>query len=190
MTGFDVGVLAVLALSTVLAFVRGIVREAIALASWVIAFVLVFAYGDRVTALLPQFEAAPAARPVLAYALIFGIVLVAGALAALALAKAIRAIGLGFVDRFLGAVFGAARGIALALLFVLVAGLTALPRQDWWQNALLAPALATAALALRPWLPAAWAERLDYSRAGRRPARPGAAAAAAPTGEALRCAES
>jgi membrane protein required for colicin V production len=190
MTGFDIGVLAVIALSTVLAFVRGIVREAIALASWVAAFVLAFAWGDRVTAMLPPFEAAPAARPVLACVLIFVVVLAAGALVAFVLAKALRAIGLGFLDRFLGAAFGAARGLAIALLFVLVAGLTALPRQDWWQNALLAPALATAALALRPWLPATWAERLDYSRAGRRPVRPGAAAAAAPTGEALRCAES
>jgi membrane protein required for colicin V production len=190
MTAFDFGVVAVVALSTLLAFVRGVLRELIALASWVIAFVLAFAYGDQIAALLPKFEAAPAARPVLAYALIFIVMLVAGALVAVVVSKAVRAVGLGFLDRFLGAVFGAARGGAVVMLFVLVAGLTALPRQDWWQNALSAPALATAALSLRPWLPPTWAERLDYSRAGRKPARPGVAAAAARTGEPEPCVES
>ena len=72
-----------------------------------------------------------------------------------------------FVDRFLGAIFGAARGVVLVLAFVLVAGLTTLPRLDWWQNAALAPSLAAAALSLKPWLPPEWAQRLDYSREGR-----------------------
>jgi membrane protein required for colicin V production len=79
----------------------------------------------------------------------------------------IRKSGLGFVDRFLGGIFGAARGMVVVLAFVLIAGLTALPRQDWWQNAALAPALAAAAMAASPWLPEAWAQKLDYSREGR-----------------------
>ena len=53
------------------------------------------------------------------------------------LSSAVKAIGLGFVDRLLGAVFGAARGLAVVVLFALVAGVTTLPKQDWWQNAML-----------------------------------------------------
>jgi hypothetical protein len=52
------------------------------------------------------------------------------------------------------------------LAFVLVAGLTALPRADWWQNSALAPPFVAAAQALKPWLPERWAERLDFSRDG------------------------
>jgi len=59
------------------------------------------------------------------------------------------------------------RGGLVVLVFVLVAGLTTLPRQDWWQNAALAPALAVAATTAAPWLPEAWAQRLDYSKEGR-----------------------
>jgi membrane protein required for colicin V production len=58
------------------------------------------------------------------------------------------------------------RGLLIVLAFVLVAGLTALPRADWWQNSMLAPPLVVMALALKPWLPPHWAERLDYSRGG------------------------
>lgn len=190
MTGFDLALIAVVALSTLLAFLRGVVRELIALATWIAAVVLALAFGDPVAAALPGLVANPVARQVLAFALVFVGVLVAGAAVAHLLSRLIRAAGLGFVDRFLGAFFGFARGLGMVVLFVLVAGVTALPRNDWWQNASLVPALVTAALALRPWLPAAWAGRLDYSRAGGKPARPGAAAAAALTGEPERCAES
>ena len=48
--------------------------------------------------------------------------------------------------------------------------LTALPKADWWQNALLSPPLTVAALSLRPWLPRAWADRLDYGKE-RRPVK-------------------
>jgi hypothetical protein len=53
---------------------------------------------------------------------------------------------------------------------VLAAGLTSLPKQDWWQNALFAPPLVAAALSLKPWLPKLWADGLDYSKASAHPA--------------------
>jgi membrane protein required for colicin V production len=190
MTGFDLAVMALVVLSTLLAFLRGVVHELFALASWVAAVVAAIAFGGVVAPMLPGLAASPAARQVLACALIFIGVLVIGALAARLAAGMIRAVGLGLVDRLLGAVFGFARGVAIVALFVLVAGVTALPRYEWWQNASLAPVLVTAALALRQWLPAAWAGRLDYSPAGRKPARPGAATAAARTGESEQCVES
>jgi membrane protein required for colicin V production len=191
MTGFDFAVIAIVVLSALLAFFRGMVREVIALASWVAAVVLALMFEDRVAALLPTIESAPAAQHVLAFALVFVVVLIAGTIAALLLSRMVRAVGLGFLDRLLGGVFGVARGMAIVLLLVLVAGLTALPRELWWQNAALGPLVVSSALALRPWLPPAWAERLDYSAAGpKRPARQEKQASAAPTGEPEPCVES
>ena len=89
-------------------------------------------------------------------------VLVAAALLRLALSKLLRAIGLGPLDRFLGAVFGVARGVLVVLLCVLIGGLTVLPQQAWWRQAWLAPPLETAVLAAKPWLPAAVAKRIRY----------------------------
>ena len=59
--------------------------------------------------------------------------------------------------------------LAAVQAFAIVVGVTGLARADWWQNAYLAPSLASTAQALRPWLPRAWAERLDFSPEG--PAR-------------------
>jgi membrane protein required for colicin V production len=167
MTAFDVTVIAVVVLSMLLAYIRGFTRELIALIAWVLGFFAAVAFSPLVGAWLPDFGASPVVRYLVAFAAIFIAALVLGALVAWPLASVIRKSGLGFVDRFLGALFGAVRGAVVVVAFVLIAGLTSLPRQDWWQNAALAPALVAAALSLAPWLPSAWSERLDYSRQGR-----------------------
>ncbi|HET7032155.1 MAG TPA: CvpA family protein [Casimicrobiaceae bacterium] len=166
MNGFDIALIAIVALSTLFAFARGIVRELIALATWFVALVAAFAYVGPVAGWFSGLDMSPAAKHVLAFSLILIGVLVAGALLARTLSGVVKAIGLGFVDRLLGAVFGAARGLAVVVLFALVAGVTTLPKQDWWQNSTLGRSLAEAALGLKPYLPRAWAERLDFSPSG------------------------
>ena len=166
MTPFDLAILAVILLSTLFAFIRGVVRELIALVSWVVGFVAALAFAPAVGAWIPEIPGYPAVRYLIAFAVILIAALVIGAIIAGPLARVIRAAGLGFVDRFLGSIFGVLRGLLLIVGFVLVAGLTTLPRADWWQNSALAPAFITGALALKPWLPERWAERLDYSRDG------------------------
>jgi membrane protein required for colicin V production len=169
MTLFDAAVIFVIALSTLFAFLRGVVRELIALIAWVVGFIAALAFTPVVGAWIPEFGH-PAVRYLIAFAVILIGALLLGALIAYPLARAIHAAGLGFVDRFLGSIFGLARGLLLVLAFVLVAGLTPLPRADWWQNATLAPPLVLLALSLKPWLPPQWADRLDYSREGARSA--------------------
>jgi len=165
-TPFDLAILATILLSTLLAFIRGVVRELIALVAWVVGFVGAFVFAPTVGGWIPEIPGYPAVRYLIAFAAILIAALVIGAIIAGPLARVIHAAGLGFVDRFLGSIFGVARGLLVILGFVLVAGLTALPRADWWQNSALAPPFVVGALALKPWLPERWAERLDYSRGG------------------------
>ncbi|MEO8675511.1 MAG: CvpA family protein [Casimicrobiaceae bacterium] len=187
---FDLAVVAVIVLSTIFAFFRGVVRELIATVAWIVGLVAALAYADRVATLFAGFDIAPVVRHMLAFVLILLVVLAAGALAAWLLKSIIHGVGLGFVDRFLGAVFGVLRGALLAVIFALFAGLTTLPRNDWWQNSNLGPMLAESALALRPYLPAEWASRLDFSAKGKVPAAGAASASRAPDGETEPCAES
>jgi membrane protein required for colicin V production len=167
MTVFDGAVIGVVAMSMLIAFVRGVTRELIALLAWVLGFFAAVAFSPLVGAWLPEFGGSPVLRYLIAFVAILIGALFVGALIAWPLSSVIRKSGLGFVDRFLGAMFGIARGMVVVTAFVLVAGITSLPRMDWWQNSALAPPLVVAALSLKPWLPQAWAERLDYSREGR-----------------------
>jgi len=190
MNGFDLALIAVVALSTLFAFVRGVVREMIALATWIVGFVLAIQFAGPVALLFSRLDITPVAKHVLAFALILVAVMLVGVFVSMMLSSAVRAIGLGFVDRLLGAVFGLARGLVVVVVFALIAGVTALPRDDWWQNSMFGRPLAIAALALKPYLPRAWAQRLDFSAAGTIAARLGASTAGAPMGEHASCVES
>jgi len=170
-TVFDFVVVGIVLLSLVFGFFRGFVRVTIALVAWVAAVIAAVRFSGNVGPMLPDFGESSATRYVLAFAIILVAILLLGAIIGWALARLVRAIGLGFVDRTLGAVVGIARGVVIVVLGVLLAGLTTLPRQLWWQNAVLAPPLVTAALSLRPWLPRPFAERLDFGSRDRVPAR-------------------
>ena len=170
MTAFDFVVIAIVGLSTLFAFWQGFIRMLASLAAWVVGVLAAIRFSPDVGALLPGLGESQAVRYILAFTLILIVVLLAGALIGGLASRLANAAGLGFADRALGAVAGVARGILIAVLIVLFAGLTKLPKSDWWQNALTSQALVTGALSLRPWLPKAWADRLDYGRE-RRPAK-------------------
>ena len=54
MNGFDIAVLALIALSALFAFARGIIREVIALAAWIVGLIAAIAYAGSVAAMLQQ----------------------------------------------------------------------------------------------------------------------------------------
>ena len=166
MTVLDIAVIAVVALSLVLAWARGVIRSMIGTVAWLAGFVLAIGFTPTVGAWLPETPEAPFVRYLIAFVAIFLAAIVVGALVAWPLRAVVKKAGLGFVDASLGATFGLLRGIAVVVAFALIAGVTGLAQRDWWQNALLAPSLASAALALRPWLPHDWAERLNFSPEG------------------------
>lgn len=172
MTAFDFIVVGIIGLSTLFAFARGFVRVVISLAAWVVALVAAFQYADILAAMLPLMAGSPRARYIVAFVLIVVAVLLIGALLGWLLSRLVRAVGLGFVDRALGAVLGLARGVLIVVVGVLIAGLTTLPRQEWWRHAMFAPPLVDAALSLRPWLPQAWAEQLEFPRQDAAPPKP------------------
>ena len=169
MTSFDWVVLFTVALSTLLAFFRGVIREVIALVAWIAGAIAAIGFSPALGAMLPDIPGHPAVRYVIAFVLILVAALLAGALIAWPIAAAVRAAGLGFIDRFLGSIFGLARGVVLLLAFVIVAGLTPLPRMDWWQHSVLMPTLVAGVYAVRPYLPSGLAGRLDYSPTGMPP---------------------
>ena len=161
MTAFDYCVVGVVAASLMLGMWRGVVGEIIALAAWVLAFLAARAWGTELAPLLTAF-AEPALRLAAAWGAVFLVVLVAMALLRLALRGLLKALGMTLTDRLLGVIFGAARGMIIVLALVMVGGMTALPKEKWWNEAYLAAPLQPAVLASRPWLPADVAKRIKF----------------------------
>jgi|694.fasta_scaffold26137_2 membrane protein required for colicin V production len=162
MTAFDYAVLTVIAASVLLGLWRGVVSEILALAAWMVAFLVARAQGSQVADWLTGQIAEPGMRLAAAYVLIFVGVLLVFAIARMIISLMLKAVGLGLLDRLLGAAFGVLRGVLVVWVAVLVAGMTPLPKADWWRDAMLAPPLETAVIAAKPWLPAEAAKRIRF----------------------------
>jgi membrane protein required for colicin V production len=76
----------------------------------------------------------PSARTSLAFAGLFLSVLLVGGLATYLVGKMVEKTGLSGTDRLLGGVFGGIRGLVLIIVLMLVAGLTPVPQDPWWQT--------------------------------------------------------
>lgn len=161
MTWFDYAVVAIVALSVLLAAIRGVVREITALAGWVAALILSGLFSQELALWLPA-TLSPVLRAMIAYMVIFLGVLLLSGLTGLLLAKLFRAAGLGFTDRAVGALFGLARGALIVFVGAMLAGLTSLPKESFWREAVLSGPIETAVLAARPALPKDLAQRIRY----------------------------
>lgn len=141
---------------------RGLAREVLALAGWVIAFLAANALSGIVAEWFVSFIRDGSVRTLTAFVAVFIVTLILASLLGLAVSRLLKSAGLGLEDRLLGGFFGFARGMLIVLTLVLLSGLTALPRQPAWSDAMLSPPLEALAGALKPWLPQAVSRYLSY----------------------------
>ncbi len=123
MTWVDLAVLGILAISAILAFMRGLVREVLGVGAWIGAVVIAVKALPYARPLVREHLAEPAWIDPLAFVGVFLISLIALSLAARILGRTVRGSVLGGVDRSLGVVFGLARGAALVILAYILAGM-------------------------------------------------------------------
>lgn len=162
MTIFDYLVLLVLVCSVILSVLRGLVREVLSLASWVIAFVVANAYGEALATMLPEVIPGESTRLIVAFIALFIGTRLLMALVAKTVAELVKASGLSLIDRSLGAVFGLARGAVIVLAVVLLCGTTSIPEQAFWKEARLSPLAETAAQTVKPYLPGQFAQHVHF----------------------------
>lgn len=153
MTGADIVILVIIGISALLSLIRGFIKEALSLVTWIAAFWVSLAFTDRAADLLANWVSLPSARAALAFAGLFVTVLLLGGLVNYLIGQLVRKTGLSGTDRMLGMVFGVVRGAMVVAVLVLLAGLTAVPQDPWWQDSTLLPHFERIALWLRDFLP-------------------------------------
>lgn len=139
LTWVDWAIIAIIIVSCLISLKRGFVKEALSLVTWIIAGVVAWLFGGALSQHLTDFIEMPSARIIAACAILFVATLLVGALVNFLISELVRVTGLSGTDRFLGMVFGGARG---ALLVVVLTGLLSLApvQQDpWWQQSSLIP---------------------------------------------------
>ncbi len=123
----DIGILVLIFLSALVGFVRGFVREALSLTTWVAAILLAFIFSEELAAKIPFNIPNDLVRASVSFLLIFVGVLILGSLINHFFNKGIQAVGLGGLDRVLGGAFGVIRGSLVVTLMVLLLGLGLVP---------------------------------------------------------------
>ena len=162
MTFFDYAVLGVVGVSLLLSMLRGFLREFLALAGWVAAYLVAKLYTLQLAPLLPDAIPSESLRLLAAFLILFLATLLVCSLLGIALSEVFKKIGLGWVDRTLGAVFGLSRGIIMVSVAVLLCGLTSLPREPFWRDAMFSAPLEALVMNTMPWLPQGIAKHIKY----------------------------
>lgn len=162
MNWVDYAILAIIAISSLLSLLRGFVREAVSLAGWILAFWVGLGFEGRVAALLAEEISVPSLRHGVAFVVLFAAVLLLTGIVNFVAGKVVEKTGLTGTDRSLGMVFGIARGAVIVAVLVLLAGLTALPRDPWWRESMLIGHFQAVAMEIRGMLPPDLAADIRY----------------------------
>lgn len=153
MTLFDYLILFVLLCSIVISTMRGLIKEVLSLVSWIVSFVVANAYGAVLAGWLPEFIPGQTMRLIVGFLVLFIGVRLLMSLLMKAVDALIKASGLSLADRGLGGLFGLARGCLIIMVAVLLSGMTSIPQQAFWKDALFSPMAVTAAQTIMPFLP-------------------------------------
>jgi membrane protein required for colicin V production len=158
----DYVIIGVIALSVIISVFRGFVREALSLLVWALAVWIGWTFFRDLAAHLTPWIDLPSLRLAAAMAILIVGVLIIGGLVTYLIGEIVERTGLSGTDRMLGMVFGAARGLLLVAVLVLLAGLTPLPQDPWWGDSLLVGYFEEMAIWLRDLLPSDVAERFRF----------------------------
>jgi len=136
----DIVILIIVLLSSIIGMVRGLFKELLSLVIWFAAVMLALYFSGTVGARLSGQLADESVRLVVGFFVVFLTTLIVGGIVQALVRQLISSTGLTGTDRFLGFLFGSARGV-----LVCIVGLIALKsfeiQADWWQESKFIPEL-------------------------------------------------
>jgi membrane protein required for colicin V production len=164
----DYSIVALVFLSALISLMRGFVREALALVTWVVAFWVALHYAALLaeTPFLNNYLHSNSLRLAAAFMILLLSTLIIGALVNFLCARLVTATGLSGTDRTVGIAFGAARGVLLVSVILLAAQMMNLSHTAWWQHSRLIPQMQGIMAWLKGFVPAELStELLPYEAA-------------------------
>jgi membrane protein required for colicin V production len=161
LTAFDVAALAVIGLSVLVAFLRGFMREALTIVTWLgagVAAYFAFPYARELARRTIETEWLADAA---ALCVVFVVPLIGLKVAAAAAADHIPGGTLGTIDRLAGLAFGAARGAVVVCAAYLGLVILVAPEEQpqWVKDALILPYVKDGAALLTRLIPEDFADR-------------------------------
>ncbi len=162
MTIFDYTVLIIIGLSVIFSVMRGLVKEVLGILGWIAAFYIGRTYTDQLLPMMPADIPSDSLKVLAAFLVLFLATLLLTSLLAIAVSAIFKKIGLGWLNRVLGALFGLLKGMLIVCILVFFAGLTELPKDTRWKNAMFSAPIEALVLSMLPWLPQDLAKHVQY----------------------------
>jgi len=159
----DIVLIGLVAISTLISLARGFIREAFSLAIWIVAFWIAWTFFHDLAFVFEAYVDSPTIRLGASFALLLIATLLVGGMVNYLLLQLVDRTGLSGTDRFIGMIFGAARGVVLICALVLLAGLTSIPKEDFWAESQLIPYFQEVAFWLRDALPEEYSNYFRFS---------------------------
>lgn len=130
---------------------RGFSREIVTLLCWVISFWVSLHFCVSFSTNLQTLTANIHKRLAISFISLFISTLLAGSVLQQLLTTRIKQTykHTAFMERLGGGITGIMQGVVITIMIVLLAGLTAMPRQSWWHESSLLPSIQILAIWLR-----------------------------------------
>ena len=157
----DIVVLAIIGISVLIGLFRGLVKESISLATWLLALWAGLTYGPKLAGLLPFSVGSQTVQSLIGIAILFVVVVIVGGIVNYLVGQLVDRTGLSGTDRMLGLIFGVLRGGLIVAVLVLLAMLTNLPNEPWWKDSMTLPFFQEIAVWIRDMLPPSLAEHFS-----------------------------
>lgn len=135
----DILIALAIVVSVVVGFIRGFVKEAISIGALLVAIWAALYFGPAVGDVSQSWLSSEELQMWFGRVLVFAVVLSLGGLLGWAISKLVRLSVLSGMDRFLGSLFGALRGILLVAVAVIGGQFAGFDNDDWWLDSQLIP---------------------------------------------------
>ena len=162
MIWIDYAIIGLIVISMIIGLFRGLIKEALALIIWGVAFWVSLTFSTPFSSLLENIVTVPSARIAVAFTALFLLTLILGAIINYLLSALVSKTGLTGTDRLAGLLFGIGRGAIIIIILVMLAGLTPLPESSWWKESQLIPHFQSLAVWLNEHIPDGLAGYLNY----------------------------
>ena len=132
MSGLDILLVVIVAVSVGVGLMRGLIREAMSIISWVLAFWFGLSYADRAVPLVAKYIPGVALQSGIAFVVVFVASLFLFSIISYLLYKVLAVKAIQGPDRLLGAAFGVLRAILLIAILIIVSRGINLNRSEFW----------------------------------------------------------